>query len=621
MSAIYGVIFNRFDKRKEEIREKEFAIREMGRILHRRGPGGTKVFSEPSISIGCNHFSRKDNDSISRSFYEDGRFVVICDSDIYNHPGSTPSIPGQNDARMFAEIYQKSGSEGFAGINGIFAVALWDKKERALVLARDPMGIKPLYYTCQRNNIIFASEIKAIVKVAGFPGIDYRSIQDYFIFQCVLGEKTFFRGIQKVMPGSYVKFRDGIVSKGAFHEFEFQPDMRRSEEYFVRNVRDLMCEAVRMRVTDGAKLGFLLSGGMDSSAVACFASRILGRVLTFSGIPKGEKELDESFYSDLVAEKIKSRHYKVAITPKLFPEVLPGLIEALDEPVAGPALYSQYIVSCFAGKKAKILVSGQGGDELFGGYARYYMLYLEQALIDVLKSGRSRKGFDLNSLAQNLEQLRDYLPLMSRSFMRQPESDLARRYFGVVSRSSVNWFAGDLFKSGYSTEEEYTRIFSACKSISILDRLEAFELQTLAQGLLQVEDRINSLLSLEERMPLLDLELARFSMTIPEHIKFRGGRMKYVMRRAVEGIVPAQICSRKNKMGFPLPIGRWFSGPLNGYLRDVLLSRTARSRGIYNIKNISGLLEPEQARKSSREIWGLLCLELWFRMFSTPRND
>jgi len=349
------------------------------------------------------------------------------------------------------------------------------------------------------------------------------------------------------------------------------------------------------------------------------APHVGGKLHTFSGAFKEGPEFNELDYAREVARACGAEGHEVFPTELEFVDLLPKLVYHMDEPVAGPGLFPQYIVSRMAQKQVKVCLGGQGGDEIFGGYTRYLVAYFEQALKGAIFETNEEQEHivSLRSIVPNLAALKQYVPMLKQFWNDELFSPMDRRYFRLIDRSGGQLdLLSDDFRAGYTLEKQFARfqgVFNHPETASYYNKMTHFDMVTTLPALLQVEDRVSMAVSLESRVPMLDYRLADLVASMPPAMKFRGGEMKYILKRAVQHTLPARILERKDKMGFPVPLHLWSQGRARDFFHDVLLSRRCRERGIFDPAEVQQLLGKEAA--FGRRLWGLLNLELWHRQF------
>jgi asparagine synthase (glutamine-hydrolysing) len=368
-------------------------------------------------------------------------------------------------------------------------------------------------------------------------------------------------------------------------------------------------------------VGAYLSGGLDSSTVACLAASCLGTKLnTFTGGFREDSRYDETRYARIVARHVRSEPHEIFPTQRNFIETMPQLIYHMDEPASGPGLFPQYFVSRLASRHVKVVLGGQGGDEIFGGYTRYLVAYLERCLKGGIEGtqGRDKYVVTLDSILPNLRQLKGYEPLLKTFWAKGLFESEERRYFRLIDRGEEirplidPSFLPDL--DNYDPFESYRRIFRSSKARSYITWMTDFDLKTLLPALLQVEDRASMAASLESRVPLLDHRIVELVASMPAMIKYRGGRSKHIFRQAIRHLVPSAIHGRTDKMGFPVPLSEWLRrGPVRDFVLETLQGRRAQAHGLIKTKRVAALLEDE--KPFGRGIWGLLCIELWLQAF------
>ena len=561
----------------------------------------------------------------------DGRFWIVLNGEIYNYRELRAELEGRGhrfqshtDTEVLLQLFAEEGPECLARLVGMFAFAVWDARTKRLFAARDHFGIKPFYYTVTPTAFAFASEVKALIGPDLVRAeLDTSGFADYVTFQFTIGEKTLFRGVRKLMPGHYViaePRHDPVVRK--YWDVNFEVDAAHTELFFQERLRDLLGESVRLQLRADVPVGAHLSGGLDSTTVTCLAAAAGARPFhTFSGGFSDGPAFDETGYARLVAERAGTVHHEVFPTAADFVDLMPKLAYSMDEPAAGPGLFPQFAVSRLAARHVKVVLGGQGGDEIFGGYARYLVAYLEACIKGGIENTQEdhRYVVTFESILPNLPQLRGYEPMI-RHFTADGLFDSAdRRYFRLVDRSADVAAAldpgawRDATKT-YSPFDVFHAMFDAPECHSLINKMTRFDLKTLLPALLQVEDRTSMAVSLESRVPLLDHRIVELVASMPPMVKFKGGRSKHVFREVVAGLVPREIADRRDKMGFPVPLSRWYrEEPVRGFVRDVLLGSAARTRGLVQPAAVQAMLDGEP--DYGRGLWGLLNIELWAQTF------
>jgi asparagine synthase (glutamine-hydrolysing) len=396
-------------------------------------------------------------------------------------------------------------------------------------------------------------------------------------------------------------------------------DFNHTAKYFEEKLRELLSESIDLHLRSDVAVGTYLSGGLDSSIVTTLTrKKSKDRFLVFHGRFPSNEQFNESQYAREVVSGCGVELHEIDISAKDFIDNIRRIIYHLDYPVAGPGSFPQYMVSKYASQHRKVLLGGQGGDEIFGGYARYLIAYFEQCIKAAIDGTMHNGNFIVTyeSIIPNLTALRSYKPLLKEFWREGLFEEMDRRYFRLINRGAliqeeVNW---ELLR-GYSPFETFCAVFNGnnVRKESYFDLMAHFDFKTLLPALLQVEDRVSMAHGLESRVPFLDHPLVEFSATIPSNIKFKDGTMKQVLKASMKAILPENIINRKDKMGFPVPLTQWIKTEAKEFIFDIFSSEAARSRDlINNQKVLEGLVRESEY---SRKIWGMLSLELWQQEF------
>ncbi len=608
-------------------------IRALDSLAH-RGPDGNGVHVEPGSGVVLGHRRlaiidpERGKQPMSTA---DGEITVVFNGAIYNYLelrreliAKGHSLHSYSDTEVLLYAYREWGEACVERFLGMFAFAIWDRAHNLLFCARDRIGIKPFNYYFDGKTLIFASEVKAILATGLVKAqANAQGLQDYLTFQFCLEGKTLFKGIQTLEPGHcFVAQLDqgGIgLHPRKYWDVSYDIDDSHDEAWFVDHLAALIEDAVRMHLRSDVPLGAHLSGGLDSSTVVCLAANLLKgeQIKTFTGaFPEGP-QFDETGYAKAVADFAGTDYKEIYIQGSELPEVLPRLMYYMDEPLAGPGVIPQYYVSKLAAQHVKVVLGGQGGDELFIGYARYLVAYLEKCLSGAIFETAHQNPYavTLESIVPNLPILQTYKPMLQGLWKDGLFDSPDKRYFKLIDRSEgmSHLFTPGVFDAGYSPFESFQKIFNREELHSMVNRMTYFDLKGSLPALLHVEDRTSMAASIESRVPLLDHRIVEFMARIPPNIKFAGGRMKHLFKESVRHTVPAPIFERKDKMGFPTPLTQWTKGVAKDFVRDTLLSERVRQRGLYNFKAIEKALDSE--REFGRVVWGLLCLELWHQIY------
>ncbi len=611
--------------------EKKQLVRKMMARLSHRGPDAEGIHTPQNSILGHVRLAVIDLEQGRQPMVsEDGRYTLIFNGEIYNYLELRKSLElkgvrfrTQSDTEVLLQILIQQGEKAFNELNGMFAFAFHDNQTGQWILARDPFGIKPLYYSVVDDEIVFASEIKALLE---HPEIkaeqNWKAIQHYLTFQFYLNGETLFKGIHEIEPGFYLKGQAGKINQTVkYWDVNYHVNFEKSEGSFKEELIFLLKDSVRLQMRSDVPLGSHLSGGIDSSAVASLASATFGNELSaFTGKFNEGHEYDESGYAKLVAEKINAHYYEVIPTSNQFVDLLPKLIYFLDQPIAGPGIFPQFLVSQLASEHVKVVLGGQGGDEIFGGYARYLVGYLEQAIKGAIfeTQEEGKHVVTLASIISNLSVLKEYHGLMQHFWRDGLFEDMDRRYFRLIDRSpDITELLTDDARQSFGREEifaEFQSIFNHPDTGSYINKMTHFDQKTLLPALLQVEDRVSMAVSIESRVPLLDTRIADLITSMPPRIKFKGGRSKYIFKEVMRDKLPKSIVDRKDKMGFPVPLKEWMKeGILKDFVCDVLLSKSCRERGFFRQEALEKFIHKEGT--FGRQLWGILCLELWHKEF------
>lgn len=558
-----------------------------------------------------------------------GPYSMVYNGEVYNYVELRQELERAghrfrttSDTEVILRLYAERGDDFVDALNGMFAIVIHDRSRQRVIAARDRLGIKPLYFARTAEGVVFASEIKALLRHPGLRAqVDRDALGDYLTFQYVLGDRTLFAGVQKLLPGHTcsVDVATGALQLRRYWDLDFRVREGRDQAELVAELRHLVEDAVRIQMRSDVPVGSHLSGGLDSSVVATLASRHQPKGLQgFHGRFAEGIEFDESAYAREAAAAAGIELHELVPTAEDFMRTMPLLAWHMDEPTAGPGIFPQYMVSLLAAEHVKVVLGGQGGDEIFGGYARYLVAYLEQALKGaILETNEEAEHIvSLASIVPQLPSLRQYLPMMRQFWSEGLFEPMDRRYYRLIDRlgTDTTLLTPETVTS-LDAESRYARfstIFNHPDTLSYVNKMTHFDLVTSLPALLQVEDRVSMAASLESRVPLLDHRIVELVAAMPPAVKFRGGELKHVFKQAVADVVPPRVLGRKDKMGFPVPLHLWARGSLREFFGDLLLSSTATRRGIFRASEVERLLDDEAA--FGRRLWAVLNLELWHRM-------
>ncbi len=624
MCGIYGVL-----SLSGPSRHAQDLLRHMGSAIVHRGPDDEGAFAEGPMLLGMRRLSIIDVAGGHQPIAgEDGQVVVVCNGEIYNFGVLRRELEAcghrfatRSDTEVIVHGYEEYGDAFLGRLEGMFGLAVWDRRRRRLLVARDPLGIKPVYYHESAGQLAFASEAKALLRVPGIVArIDPAALAQYLSVGYVCAPNALFAGMKKLAPGHRLLVEDGRVDVRAYAARPPDVDAGRSEQSWIDALRSEMERAVREQMVSDVPIGAFLSGGLDSSAVVAYMSRhteqpVRTYSIGFAG-SSGAALYNELPHARAVADAFGTRHREILVQPDVA-ALLPQLLWHMDEPVADAAFITTYLVSKFAREDVTVILSGVGGDELFGGYRRYLdehyrrnyqriPRFLRRGLIDPvarrLPSDRHQRLLNELRLVKAFV-LADALPF----------EDRYRRYmevFGAGERAA-------LLNGDASVDDCIARAFAASDSADPLRRLMDVDLATqMPEDLLMLTDKMSMAVSLECRVPLLDQRLVALAAQMPARFKVGGGDLKYAMKRALDGVLPPSILKRE-KRGFGAPIGAWFREELAPLVADLLSPDTVRRRGLLDPHAVARTIAEHEAQQADRtdHLLALVNLEIWARLY------
>lgn len=607
----------------------------MNQLLRHRGPDGDANWANPSHSMGLVHRRLAIIDltpSGAQPMTDGHGNWIVFNGEIYNYIEVRRELGSENfttssDTEVILASYRTWGADCVNHLRGMFAFVIWNERDRTLFCARDRFGIKPFYYMIQDDVFYFASEVKALLPFVHRIETDLDGFKDYLTFQLCLAGKTLFKGIRELLPSHHMLIKDGSIQTQKYWEVIFEPDFTHTAKYFEDQLRALLVDSVQYHLRSDVPVGAYVSGGLDSSTIASIAAdqQDAGAMMGFTGkFASYGNEFDESAYAHALSEHKGFQLCEQDITAQDFIENIRSVIYHLDYPVAGPGSFPQFMVSRLAAQYRKVILGGQGGDEIFGGYARYLIAYFEQCVKGAIEGTMDSGNFIVTyeSIIPNLVALKNYKPMLQEFWREGLFESMDRRYFRLVNRapsldSEINWRALE----PYSARETFQQIFNGenVRKESYFDLMTHFDFKTLLPALLQVEDRMSMAHGLESRVPLLDHPIVEMAATIPADIKFKNGNMKHIMRQVVRPYLPDTIWARKDKMGFPTPLSEWLAGEAREFVRDIFSTRAALDRELIDNSRVLAGLDSEP--RYGRKVWGLLCLELWQQEFHDRESE
>ena len=628
MCGIAGII--RWDQRPV----LEHEIRAMCGAMVHRGPDDEGIYLGDGVAIGMRRLSIIDLDNGHQPVSnEDGSVWIVFNGEIYNYRELRRQLQGrghtfrtESDTETIVHLYEDFGPRCVEHLRGMFAFAIWDTRRREVLLARDRLGIKPLYYAERNGELLFASELKPILQNESVDrSLSWEAVGHLFTFLATPPAQSIVEGVSKLEPARVAIGRPGRpLEITRYWDVAFEPNETATEAELVEQLRELLVEAVVLHQVSDVPVGAFLSGGIDSSAiVALMAKPAAGRLKTFS-IGFAEAGFDELAHARAVAAQFGTDHHDVVLRPDVV-QIVEDLTWYLDEPFGDTSAIPTYMVSKLASEHVKVVLSGDGGDELFAGYDKYVVEGRERAydrlpgpvkklagaVGSIMPHGMRGRRF-LRHLA--LEGSNRYLDAQTLFHADEMPSLFRREALEHVARHNP-WATGDV--GGFPAAPKPQSGEGGSRPGG--DWLSAIQYRDLNHYLpldiLTKVDRMTMAHSLEARPPLLDHRLVEFAATIPAKFRLRDGTTKYLFKQAMRDILPDSIIDRQ-KHGFAVPLSRWFRGELAGFARDILLSDSSRQRGIFNVGYIERLLQLNaQGRDLDLQLWTVLSLEMWCRRF------
>jgi len=623
--------------KKGKIEKK--VLENMTRVLSHRGPDGEGFYmnENPSFSVGLGHRRLKIIDLVTGDqpmSNEDGSIWLVYNGEVYNFKELREELTkkghrfsSRSDTEVIIHLYEEEGENLLPRLNGMFAFALWDEKKKKLLIARDRLGIKPLYYYVGEKEFAFASEIKSFLHLPSFNReIKGEAIHYYLFLQYIPSPHTIFKKVWKLPPAHYLVWEDGKIRVEKYWEVEYRDYPDKGEKYYRERLRELLEDAVKIRLVSDVPFGAFLSGGIDSTiVVGVMADYLKEPVRTFS-MGFDVASFNELHYAKVASETFQTEHHEFRVKPPNVLELLPILIWHYDEPFADPSSIPTYMVSQLARRYVTMVLSGDGGDEVFAGYHRY----LAERLLSLFRPFFLPFHFSpflsfINSLPESTR-INDLSRRLKRLLNRM-DLPSAERYISwllIFDLERIGWLYTSEFEE--EVKEIYPpdflkKYFEKSLSLSTLGRCQYTDLKTyLPEDILTKVDRASMANSLECRVPFLDHRVVEFMASVPPHYKLRGFLLKYLLKKTFKDKLPPKIYFR-GKHGFGVPIGKWFREELYAFTEKILLEKRTISRGYFKRKGIERLLEEHKRGRfdHSHRLWTLLMLELWHRFYIDQR--
>ncbi|MDP1930770.1 MAG: asparagine synthase (glutamine-hydrolyzing) [Gammaproteobacteria bacterium] len=597
-------------------------IKAMCDALIHRGPDDDGYFVENGIGMGMRRLSIIDvNNGDQPAWNETHDICVVLNGEIYNYQELRLELIERghvfrngSDTEVIVHLYEEMGESCVDRLRGMFAFAVWDRKKEVLILARDRLGIKPLYYAEVNGRLLFASEMKALLQLPDIKKeFNWASVSYLFSFLSTPPSESILAGVHKLQPGTLLRFsRDAKLQLQQYWDIQFSPDHARSEAATIEILQEKLDDAVRYCMVSDVPVGAFLSGGLDSSAVvALMAKSQQTPVKTFS-IGFSNADYDETRFAREVSEALGTEHHEMTLQSDAA-ELMHELAWFLDEPFGDSSAIPTYMVSQLAARHVKVILSGDGGDEVFAGYDKY--------LVENRERSRPQLPQPLLRMIGSLSAL---LPegVKGRNYLRHMTLQGSDRYLDSSTLYSLDQKTS-LFNPQFAEQvlacdawRDAARTLSRSGDTHWLSSLQYQDIKNyLPLDILTKVDRMSMANSLEVRVPLLDHKLLEFAATIPADMRLKQGQTKYIFKQAMRGLLPEPIIDRR-KQGFAIPLGQWFRGDLNSFVRELLLSERCLARGIFNANYIRKLITlHDQGRPLAQHLWVLISFELWCRRY------
>ncbi len=606
-----------------------------GRIVH-RGPDDQGIWAQPGVALGMRRLSIIDvaggHQPMSN---EDGTVWIVFNGEIYNYLEVRRDLEQRghrfatrSDTEVMVHGWEEWGEASVEHLRGMFAYALWDMRSGTLFLARDRLGKKPLYYTTVNGSLFFGSEIKSILVHPEVPReVNVVALDAYLTYRYVPGSMTMFEGVQKLLPGQTLTWRDGHKSLRKYWQPRYEAHQpAASEEEYIERTTELLRESVRIRLMSEVPLGAFLSGGLDSSVVVGLMAGLMDQpVKTFSvGFGEGG-DIDEVAHARLVANHFGTDHHEITVKANAA-ELLPKLIWHMDEPVADSAAIPTFLISEVARKKVTVVLTGEGSDELFAGYPRYYgdrLLSMVEFLPHPARKPLAAAGHFFPSTSD-----RRFIRYAHRALRAagQSRAERYRNWMSVFSAAEKEALYTPLLRGvlgqGQQIHPGEPVLVSESQRDFLHTMLEYDVLGWLPEDLLMKVDKMGMAASIEARMPFLDHVLFEYVAGMPEEMKLRGRTSKYILRQMAKDLLPERIRQRK-KHGFDVPVNRWLRNDLRPMMHELLSADRLRAHGFFEPEAVARLIEEHESgrRDHQHRLWTLLCFQLWFETYISVSSD
>ena len=624
MCGIAGFISK---EKNAPVAEREILLDKMCKIITHRGPDEQGTIVKNAAALGMRRLSIIDLKSGQQPIFDcSGNLAIVFNGEIYNYQTLKKDLESRghkfktnSDTETIVHAYEEFGADCVQHLRGMFAFAIYDFAAESLFIARDRVGKKPLFYSLTgKGNFVFGSELKVLIEHAEISKeIDFSALDSYLTFGYVPEEFCIFKNVHKLAPGHFLFFKNGEVTTKKYWDFNYSGNSEvKTEAEYIEILREKLREAVKIRMISEVPLGAFLSGGVDSSSIVAMMSQISDAPVKTFSIGFNEDSFDELKFARVAAKHFNTEHHEFVVTPDLV-EIVDDLVWHFDEPFADSSALPTFMVSKMARDFVTVVLSGDGGDELFAGYTRY--------ATDQKRSGLEKLPKFVR--ANVLRKIGESLPhgAKGKNFLYNTSLDAVDRYidsvshFGKLKKSELySQTLRENLNGGFGGAEQiYREIADSISSENPVDKLLYLDSKTyLPSDILTKVDRMTMATSLEARVPLLDHELIEFVQTIPANLKLKGTTTKYIFKKALEGIVPNEILYRE-KQGFGVPINEWINSQLKDRIHGILSEKRTLERGYFEPKYIQILLDEHASKRrdNSHALWILWMLELWHRKF------
>ncbi|RJQ47079.1 MAG: asparagine synthase (glutamine-hydrolyzing) [Gaiellales bacterium] len=603
-------------------------LERLGATIAHRGPDDKGLFT--GKQVGLIHYLLRIPSAVSVPqplTSEDGAVTIVCDGRVFNHAELRAGLESRGhrfstagDVEVLVHLYEEQGEKFLDGVNGMYGLALWDDRNRKLILARDRIGVKPLYYADTGDSFIFGSEIKAVLADPSVRRrVNARAMSDFFGLSYVFDGETMFRDVMALPPGCIcVVDGSGSPRVSTYWDMYFEPDHAWDEAETAARGLAILKNAVELEFADVDPIGIHLSGGIDSSFITSLAADIdRDRIIALSAGFR-EKEYDERNFALNAAEKAGVRYEEIEVYPEAdtFLKTMLEVIRFVDEPTVSPGIHSFYILNEFTGRKVKVVLGGQGSNELLAGYNRYIMADMGD------RFGRAVKRLNPVAAAGVVREMKGFFgPQPLKSLFLEAGKPSARRALRIASTfapaEKMKLFSPAVVSElgGYSTEQRYIDGFINAPASTTIDRMMYLDMKNMMPNMLRILDRTCAAFGVEARTPFLDHHFVEFAASLSDDAVLKGTESKYILKKMGEGILRHDTIYR-DKSGFAAPVTPWLQGHLRREANETLLSERALDRGYFNADNLKAFIERhERTGKGVWQVWMLLIFELWHRDF------